>query len=79
MFANNQVYKKKPPQNPESLELFQEFNLAAVQELYVKVNPAKVLFRSTTIWEVLNRGDWFVVRLSDMVLTIVKPSEMVEA
>lgn len=40
-------------------------------ELYVRVIPAKRLFNSTMIHEVVNRGDVFAVRVSDSVLTIL--------
>lgn len=38
---------------------------------YLKVTPAKTLFHSTMVHEVVNRGDVFVVRLDDNVLTIL--------
>jgi len=40
-------------------------------ETYIKVSPAKTLFHSTMVHEVVNRGDCFVVRLSDGVLTVL--------
>jgi hypothetical protein len=41
-------------------------------ELYLRVVPGKRLFNSTTIWEVVNRGDIFAVRVSDSVMTIIR-------
>lgn len=40
-------------------------------ELYIRVIPAKRLFNSTTVHEVVNRGDIFAVRVSDSTLTII--------
>jgi hypothetical protein len=40
-------------------------------ELYLRVIPAKPLFRSTLIHEVVNRGDIFAIRAKDSQLTIV--------
>lgn len=44
-------------------------------ELYLKVTPCKSLFRSTTIWEIVNRGDILAIRMSDSVLTVVPGNE----
>ena len=38
---------------------------------YTKVVPAKTLFRSTMIHEVVNRGDFFAVNIDTHVLTIL--------
>lgn len=38
---------------------------------YIKVFPAKPLFRSTMIHEVVGRGDVFAVRIKDQALTII--------
>ncbi len=38
---------------------------------YYRVRPCKRLFNSTTIWEVVNRGDVFAVRMYDGVLTVI--------
>lgn len=40
-------------------------------EYYIRVVPAKPLFKSTMVHEVVNRGDIFAVRISDSQLTIV--------
>lgn len=40
-------------------------------ELYIKVVPVKKLFHSTTIHEVVTRGDVFAVRLRDHNLTVI--------
>lgn len=40
-------------------------------ELYIRVIPTKTLFHSTTVHEVVNRGDIFAMRVKDQVLTIV--------
>jgi hypothetical protein len=39
--------------------------------LYIRVVPAKPLFKSTMIHEVVNRGDIFAVRVRDSLLTII--------
>lgn len=39
--------------------------------LHIRVIPAKSLFNSTLIHEVVNRGDIFAMRVSDQQLTIV--------
>ena len=41
------------------------------KELYIRCIPSKMLCRSTLIWEVVNRGDIFALRVRDQVLTIV--------
>jgi hypothetical protein len=45
---------------------------------YLRVVPAKGLFQSTMVHEVVNRGDVFAVRLSDQRLTILPGSLKVD-
>lgn len=45
------------------------FEIAGV--LYTRVIPAKSLFHSTMVHEVVNRGDIFAVRVADGVLTVL--------
>lgn len=40
-------------------------------EWYLRIIPTKRLFNSTTIWEIVNRGDIFAVRLSNSVFTVI--------
>lgn len=40
-------------------------------ELYIRAVPAKRLFNSTLVHEVVNRGDVFAIRLLDQSLTVV--------
>ena len=40
-------------------------------ELYIRLVPAKTLFHSTMVHQVVNRGDVFAMRMSDQALTIV--------
>jgi hypothetical protein len=40
-------------------------------DLYIRCIPGKSLFKSTMIYEVVNRGDIFAVRVRDQMLTIV--------
>lgn len=40
-------------------------------EIYLRCVPAKTLFHSSLVHQVVNRGDVFVLRLSDQVLTII--------
>jgi hypothetical protein len=40
-------------------------------EYYVRCIPAKRLFNSTMVHEVVNRGDIFAMKLSNQVLTII--------
>ena len=40
-------------------------------ELYLRAVPAKTLFHSTMVHEVVNRGDIFAIRVSDSQLTII--------
>lgn len=47
-------------------------------KLYSQVTPAKNLFRSTMVHEVVNRHDVFAVRLEDMTLTVLS-GKLVEA
>jgi hypothetical protein len=47
-------------------------------KLYIRVIPTKRLFNSTTIHEVVNRGDIFAVRVEDSVLTIIPGTALVE-
>ena len=47
-------------------------------ELYIRAVPAKTLFRSTLIHEVVNRGDVFAIRVSDQTLTIIPGTADVE-
>ena len=47
-------------------------------ELYMRVIPAKSLFRSSMIHEVVNRGNIFAVRMSTGYLTIVPGNATVE-
>lgn len=46
--------------------------------LYMRVVPAKALFRSTMVHDVVNRGNIFAVRLSDQALTIIPGTAQVE-
>lgn len=41
------------------------------EALYLRMAPSKRLFNSTTIWEVVNRGDFFAVCLDTGVFTVV--------
>jgi hypothetical protein len=52
---------------------------------FMKVIPSKTLFRSTTIHEVVNRGDFFAVNMTTGILTVLpqgankeKPAEVPE-
>jgi hypothetical protein len=47
-------------------------------DLYIRTIPAKTLFKSTMVHEVVNRGDVFAVRVKDQVLTIVPGTAEVE-
>jgi hypothetical protein len=47
-------------------------------EWYLRVIPAKTLFRSTMVHEVVNRGDVLAVRMSDSTLTVIRGSSQVE-
>ena len=47
-------------------------------ELYIRCIPSKMLCRSTLIWEVVNRGDIFAVRVRDQMLTIIPGTAEVE-
>ena len=47
-------------------------------QLYIRCIPAKSLFHSSLVHEVVNRGDIFAVRVSDQVLTIVPGRSQVE-
>ena len=40
-------------------------------EYYIRAIPAKPLFKSTMVHEVVNRGDIFALRISDSQLTII--------
>ena len=40
-------------------------------ELYIRCIPGKNLFKSTMVYDVVNRGDIFALRVRDQVLTIV--------
>lgn len=39
---------------------------------YMRVTPSKSLFHSTTIHEVVNRGDFFAVNMATGELTVLK-------
>ncbi len=47
-------------------------------DLYIRCVPSKMLCRSTLIWEVVNRGDIFALRVRDQVLTIISGTAEVE-
>ena len=47
-------------------------------DIYLRAIPAKTLFNSTLVHEVVNRGDIFAVRCSDQKLTIVPGNSEVE-
>jgi hypothetical protein len=47
-------------------------------ELYLRCVPAKSLFQSTMVHEVVNRGDVFALRVSDQKLTIIPGTAQVE-
>jgi len=38
---------------------------------YMRVTPVKILFRSTMVHEVVNRGDFFAVDLTNCALTVL--------
>lgn len=40
-------------------------------DLYIRLVPAKTLFNSTMVHQVVNRGDVFAMRVSDQQFTIV--------
>ena len=47
-------------------------------DIYLRVIPAKYLFNSTMIHEVINRGDLFALRVRDSTLCIIRGEEKVE-
>ena len=47
-------------------------------EQYIRAVPGKNLFRSTMVYEVVNRGDIFAIRVRDQMLTIVPGAADVE-
>jgi hypothetical protein len=47
-------------------------------EAYIRCIPSKALFHSTIVYEVVNRGDIFAMRVADQVLTIIPGSSTVE-
>lgn len=47
-------------------------------QVYIRCIPAKSLFKSSLVHEVVNRGDIFAVRISDQVLTIIPGKSQVE-
>ena len=47
-------------------------------QIYIRCIPAKSLFHSSLVHEVVNRGDIFAVRVSDKVLTIVPGRSQVD-
>ena len=47
-------------------------------ELYIRCVPSKMMCRSTMVWEVVNRGDIFAVRVRDQMLTIIPGDAEVE-
>ena len=47
-------------------------------DLYIRCIPGKNLFKSTMVYEVVNRGDIFALRVRDQVLTIVPGDVQVE-
>lgn len=47
-------------------------------ELYIRLIPAKNLFRSTMVHEVVNRGDVFAMRVRDQQFTVVPGTAAVE-
>jgi hypothetical protein len=56
-------------------------NLAAFyykNELHIRLVPAKRLFNSTLVHEVVNRGDVFAMRVSDQQFTVVPGTASVE-
>lgn len=46
--------------------------------LYIRCIPAKTLFRSTTIHNIVNRGDIFAIRVIDSCLTVIPGDAEVE-
>ena len=47
-------------------------------DIYIRAIPAKALFNSTLVHEVVNRGDIFALRCVDQKLTIVPGNSEVE-
>ena len=47
-------------------------------QIYIRCVPAKSLFKSSMVHEVVNRGDIFAIRCSDQVLTIIPGTAKVE-
>ena len=46
--------------------------------IYMRIIPTKRLFNSTTIWEVVNRGDIFAVDMETFTFTVVPGIAIVE-
>ena len=40
-------------------------------EVYMRVIPTKTLFRSTTVHQIVNRGDFFAVNMNSGLLTVL--------
>jgi hypothetical protein len=57
----------------KSKEFF-EFN----NSVYRKIIPCKTLFRSTTIHEVVNRGDIFALNLTTGVFTVLPGAALIQ-
>jgi hypothetical protein len=47
-------------------------------DLYIRCIPGKNLFKSTLVYQVVNRGDIFALRCRDQVLTIIPGIATVE-
>lgn len=63
----SQTETRKRPARKQSNNTF-VFN----NEPYMRVTPSKQLFHSTTVYEVITRGDFFAVNLATGILTILK-------
>lgn len=68
MATHKKVVKKPTYELPSVPFIYKE-------QLHLKVIPCKRLFNSTTIYEVVTRGDCFAVNLETGVFTVV-PGEM---
>jgi hypothetical protein len=48
-------------------------------QLYIRITPCKRLFNSTTVWEVVNRGDFFALNLATKTFTVISSKAEIEA
>ena len=75
---NSHTSPKKTPEPAQVLACKAQLFKRQTGKIYRRITPVKTLLRSTTLYEILKRGDICAVCLDTWEMTVVRGDELVE-